>query len=77
MICAAITQSAINDVDNYQKDRNREYRDAGKYRSAAGWLIFVGVMGMLIESAIIIVRILNLSLVKTYFTIFAFIVSTH
>jgi len=75
LICAAVALTAINDLDDYLDERSSEYEDAGKYRSAAGWLIFVAIMGMFIEGAIALLRILNVTLVNQNFVIFGIIVS--
>ena len=56
-------------------DNNAEYEDAGDYRAAAGWMIFVAIMGMIIETVIIVIRILNISFINQNFTIFGITVS--
>ena len=81
MICAAVTLSAIEDLnDNFEVINSRfgvdyEYRDSGDHEAAAGWLVFVAVMGMVIEPLIIILRILNISFVNQNFLIFGIGVS--
>ena len=83
MICAAVTLSAIEDLnDNFEAYNNRrnanfEYRDSGDYEAAAGWLVFVAVMGMVIEPLIIILRILNVSFINQNFLIFGIVVSNY
>ena len=76
MICAAVALSAIENVNSAFEDIRQDYRDSDDYEAAAGWLVFVAVIGMAIESAIIIVRILNVSLVKQNFLIFVIAVSS-
>ena len=83
MICAAVTLSAIEDVnDNFDAINSRfgvdyEYRDSDNYEGAAGWLVFVAVMGMVIEPLIIIIRILNVSFINQNFLIFGIGVSNY
>ena len=82
MICAAVALSAIERINGSYEEINRltrsdrnEYENAADYEAAAGWLVFVAVMGMLIEPAIIAVRILNITFVNQNFPIFAIAVS--
>ena len=77
MICAGVATGAVNDFEDYSdRDTNLlDYKEAGDYRAAAGWLIFVGVMGMVVEGAIILLRILNINIINQKFIIFGFIVS--
>ena len=83
MICAAVTLSAIEDLkDNIDAINARfrtrlEYEDSDDYEAAAGWLVFVAVMGMAIEPLMIIIRILNISFVNQYFLIFGIGVSNY
>ena len=65
MICAAVVVSAVNGVeDNLEEVDGEEYDNAGSYRSAAGWLIFVSIWGMIIEICVIILRFLNISFIS-------------
>ena len=78
MICASIAANAINNVeDDIQEISNgmQEYEDVGDYRSGAGWMIFVAIMGMIIETVIIVIRILNISFINKNFIIFRITVS--
>ena len=78
MICASVVTNAVGNVDdniNEASDGRREYDNAGDYRSAAGWMIFVAIMGMIIEIVIIIIRILNITIINKNFIIFGFAVS--
>ena len=75
MICAGVATSAVNDFEDYSDTNRLDYNEAGDYRAAAGWLIFVGVMGMVVEGAIILLRILNINIINQKFIIFGFIVS--
>ena len=84
MICAAVTLSAIEDlndnIDTINDRANRQlinYDDSDDYEAAAGWLVFVAVMGMAIEPLLIIIRILNISYVNQYFLIFGIGVSNY
>ena len=86
MICAAVTLSAVESAqENIDKVNARFYRDGvgaieyenkDNYEAAAGWLVFVAVMGMAIEPLLIILRLLNISFVNQYFVIFAIAVSS-
>ena len=77
MTCAAVASGAVNDFEDYSdRDTNAlDYNEAGDYRAAAGWLIFVGVMGILVEGLIILLRILNITVINQNFIIFGFVVS--
>ena len=84
MICAAVTLSALEDLtDNIDMINERarreviDYDDAGDYEAAAGWLVFVAVMGMAIEPLIAILRVLNFSFVNQNFLIFGIVVSNY
>ena len=82
MICAAVTLSAIEDlndnIDTYNDmftGPDIEYEDSDDYEAAAGWLVFVAVMGMVIEPLIIILRILKIDFINQNFLIFGIVVS--
>ena len=80
MICAAVVSGAVNSAeDNIEEasDGREEYDNAGSYRSAAGWLIFVAIMAMIIETAVIIIRILNISFIRLNGIIFRLTVSHY
>jgi len=80
LICAAVTLSAISDVEDALKEYfgdDREYQDASDYESAAGWLVFVAVMGIIIESLIMFLRILNFSIINEHLLIFGIVVSSY
>ena len=77
MICAGVATGAVNDFEDYSdRDTNHfDYNEAEDYRGAAGWLIFVGVMGMVVEGAVILLRILHINIINQKFILFGFIVS--
>ena len=78
MICASIAVYAINNVEddiNEMNNRMEEYDSVGNYRSGAGWMIFVAIMGMIVETVIIVIRILNVSIINKNFIIFRIAVS--
>ena len=77
IICASVVTSAIDDVEKDVEEVSgiEEYENAGDYRSAAGWLIFVAIMGVIIEIPIIIIRIINISFISNNCTIFGIAVS--
>ena len=64
-ICAAITLSAIEDVEDVI---GIEVED--KYKSAAGWLVFVSVMGVIYEPFVVLLRFLNLEIFNQKFIYF-------
>ena len=83
-IFAAVTLSTLEDlndnIDTINNRNNREvinYDDSDDYEAAAGWLVFVAVMGMIIESLIIFLRILNISFINQNFLIFGIVVSKY
>jgi len=65
LICAAITLSALSEV----------YLVKNKYNSAADFLVFVGVMGIVTQAVVGTIRFLNITMVNQYFTIFGLAVS--
>ena len=84
LICAAVTLSAIEDLnDKIDTINDRfgshvvEYEDSDDYEAAAGWLVFVAVMGMAIEPLIAILRMFNISFINQNFLIFGIGVSNH
>ena len=83
MISAAVTLQAVEDLNaNLETINNRygvdyESDDAGAYEAAAGWLVFVAVMGMVIEILIIIIRILNIAFINQAFILFGITVSNY
>ena len=73
MICAAVTLEAIKEI----KDRGT-YEDSDKYEAAAGWLVFVSVMGMVYEPLVALLRFLNLEILNQplFLMIFSCVVSS-
>lgn len=76
MICAAVTLEAIADVQDWFDMIRQDYENAGSYRSAAGWLVFVAVLGMLYEPAVAAIRFLNVEIINQNFMIIGIVVST-
>jgi len=70
LICAAIALSAIVDIEN-----EVDYEDSGLYMSGAGWLIFVAIMGITLQSAIGIIHVFDISCVNENFVMFSILVS--
>ena len=84
MICAAVTLLAIEDltdnIDMINDRANRQvinYDDSDDYKAVAGWLVFVAVMGMVIEPLIGFLCILNISFVNQNFLRFGIVVSNY
>ena len=76
LIAAAIAVSAINEVDDLANERGGEYENAGSYRGAAGWLVFVGCAAITFHVVMINIQILYFKCtVKEHFTQFAITVS--
>ena len=77
MICASVVTSAIDNVEEDIEEVSGidEYENVGDYRSAAGWMIFIAIMGIIIETLIIIIRILNISIINNNCITFGIIVS--
>ena len=80
LICAGVTLGAVSSAED-NADRLNDGRtdsvDFGKYRSAAGWMLFVAIMGMIIEPSLILVRFLNVEIVNKNFLLFGFVVSNY
>ena len=68
-VAAAVT---VSDLDSPILDN---IGLADSISSAAGWIIFVSLMAMLIQGAIIALRFLNFGFVNNNFSIFLFVVS--
>lgn len=45
-----------------------------KYKSVADFLVFIGVMGMISQFVLVVVRFLNVSIINQHFTIFGILV---
>ena len=76
LIAAGVAISAIDDLDDYAHQYNREYRHADNYRGGAGWLLFVGIAAVIYHGIMIFIRILYLtSNIRNYFSGISFTVS--
>lgn len=83
LISAAVALPAIDQVEKFYVEHHFEYvkhgfdyEDADSYRGAAGWLVFVGSAAIPYNILMVIFRILYFkSILKTYFILFALIVS--
>ena len=69
--CAATGELDINDDVAENLDVEDEQ---SKARGAAGWVIFVGLMAMIVEGIIIALRFLNFRLINLFITIFYVVV---
>lgn len=71
LVVAVISRLRIDDADDVDPyDENR-----GKYKAAAGWLIFTSVMAIVNESFTVGLRFLNITFVNSNFTIVGMMVS--
>ena len=78
LISAAITSSAINQVEDFYRECGLEHDDTDydNYRGAAGWMMSVGSAAIIFNIAMTILRILYLkSVVNVFFKSYALIVS--
>jgi uncharacterized membrane protein len=57
IISASVNQVALSDLPEFSE--STDPANIGLTRSAAGWLIFVGVIALLYELVVIILRFLN------------------
>ena len=71
MIAASFAVTAINEVEEFYNENGAEYENAGSYRAAAGWLIFVASSAIIYHVIAIIILVLYMSLtVKKYNKLF-------
>ena len=58
MIAASIAIAAINEVAEFYNENGAEYENAGSYRAAAGWLIFVASAAIIFHVIAVIILVL-------------------
>ena len=76
LIAAAIAVSAINELDDMATEQGGEYENAGSYRGAAGWLVFIGCAAIIFHVIMISIQILYFKCtIKQHFSQFAITVS--
>ena len=61
MIAASIAVTAINEVAEFYNENGAEYENAGSYRAAAGWLIFVASSAIIFNVIAVIILVLYMS----------------
>ena len=77
LIAASITLFAVNNLEDNAEEHNHEYENAGSYRGAAGWVIFLAVSAIVFHGLMILIRMLYLSsIIENYFSGYAFLVRT-
>ena len=79
MIASAVALSSIEDLypDDIDEDSSAA-EDRDRYRGVAGWLLFVGIAGIITQSVMVVVRGLYYTeIVKSQFMIFAVMVSFY
>ena len=70
LISAAVAITAINDLDD-----RFSLKDAGDYRGAAGWALFVAISAIIFNATMIVARIMYLSPnITKLFSIYAIVV---
>ena len=69
LIATSVTLSNLNEIGRYQ--------DVGKYRGAAGWLLFVAIAAIIFHGVMICIRILYVtSKIEKNYSGYAFTVSS-
>ena len=78
MIAASIAIAAINEVEEFYNENGAEYENAGSYKAAAGWLIFVASSAIIFHVIAVIILVLYISAtVKKYIVLFTTVVSDY
>ena len=78
LIAASIAIAAINEVAELYNENGEEYEDAGSYRAAAGWLIFVATSAIIFHIIAVIILVLYMSeIVKKRIMLFTVVVSDY
>ena len=78
MIAASFVLTAINEVEEFYNENGAEYENAGSYKAAAGWLIFVAPLAMIFHVIAVIILVLYMSLtVKKHNKLFTAVVSDY
>ena len=78
MIPASIAVEAINEVAEFYNENGAEYENAGSYRAAAGWLIFVASSAIICHIIAIIILVLYMyAIVEKHFKLFTAVVSDY
>ena len=78
MICAAVTLQALSSAEDNVDTlgiQDKHFDNVSDYRSAAGWMLFVAIMGMIIEPSLILLRFLNVEIINQNFVLLGFVVS--
>ena len=66
----------MNNLEDNAEELDQEYENAGSYRGAAGWVIFLAVSAIVFHGLMILIRMLYLSsMIVNYFSGYAFLVS--
>ena len=66
LICAAVTLQGLSEAESLEI----------KYNSVAEFLIFVGLVGMIVESVLTVIHYLPITIINQHFTLFGFGVRT-
>ena len=78
MIAASFVVTAINEVAEFYNENGAEYENAGSYRAAAGWLIFVTSAAIIYHFIAVIILVLYISsTVKQRIKLFTVLVSVY
>ena len=66
LICASVTLEGLSSI-----------LPGTRYQSAAEFLVFVGVVGMIAESALTVISFFDIPIINQYFTLFGVGVSSN
>ena len=88
LVSAAVSVTAVNDVDNFYNDyvtSDEEYDDANSYRGASGWLLSISSLAISFHSFMMFAHLVfyyipsKKSVFKTYAVVVTFfmLLSSH
>jgi len=74
LIVSAITLATINDIFLYSESASNE----GRYRGVAGWLLFVGIAGLIVQAITSVLQgLYHGKIISTCFVAFTIAVSCN
>ena len=78
IVSCGVTVSTVDDLFGEADDDSEAGEDRDAYNDVAGWLIFVGIAGIISQVILLIFRLLYyFEAFSANFTVFAVIVSNH
>jgi hypothetical protein len=72
-----VCQDELSNISGLASDTPTDPADVGLTRSAAGWLIFLGIIALFYELVVIILRFLNIGIVNSNIKIVIIVVSSN